>query len=109
MRQTERGQAHSYYLSNIAPQWQRFNDGIWAALEARVRDWARRHGAVQVIMGPPFDRDGDRRPDQPDEAERMPPSGRVAVPTHFFKIVLRETQDGGVEALAILLPHWKEG
>jgi hypothetical protein len=36
MRQTERGQAHSYYLSNIAPQWQRFNDGIWAAL-ASVR------------------------------------------------------------------------
>jgi hypothetical protein len=31
------------------------------------------------------------------------------VPTHFFKIVIRETQDGGVEALTVLLPHWRDG
>jgi DNA/RNA endonuclease G (NUC1) len=109
VRLNKRGQAHSYYLSNIAPQWQRFNGGIWAALEARVRAWARRYGAVYVITGPVFDKDGDGRPDRPDQADRMPPDQRVAVPTHFFKIVLRGTPDGGVEALTVLLPHWRDG
>jgi len=42
----------TFLMSNVAPMTQAFNDGIWLELEHHVRDWARRHGDVQVIAGP---------------------------------------------------------
>ncbi len=42
----------TFLMSNIAPMTQAFNDGIWLELEHHVRDWARKHGDVQVITGP---------------------------------------------------------
>ena len=107
-RSSQRGQAYTYYLSNMTPQWQSFNGGIWARLEKNTRDWAKKFGSVQVISGAIFDKDGDGRPDAPGDADRMQPTKRVAVPTHYFRVLLR--QDGTqLVAIALLLPHWKTG
>ncbi len=108
-RNDDRGRAYTYYLSNMTPQWQLFNGGIWARLEGYVRDWAKKYGEVHVISGAIFDKDEDGRPDQASVAARMPPADRVGVPTHYYKIVLRPTADGGIAAMAFLLPHWKDG
>src|SRR5207247_7723108 len=96
-RSDQRGQAYTYYLSNMTPQWQPFNGGIWSTLEKYTREWAKKYGSVQVITGTIFDTD------------RMQPTKRIAVATHYFKIVLREANDNEITALAFLLPHWKSG
>jgi endonuclease G len=35
----------------------------------------------------------------------MTPTGRVGIPTHFYKILLHENDDGKLEALSVLVPH----
>jgi endonuclease G len=109
MRYAPEAQAYSYFLSNMSPQWQLFNGGIWSSLEVRVRDWAKTSETIYVITGPIFDKENDSKPDPASQAERMKPTKRVGVATHFFKIVLRKDSSGEWEALAFLLPHWKSG
>src|SRR5438094_2698686 len=40
-RHSSRAQAYTYYLSNMTPQWQRFNGGTWLALETYTRQAAK--------------------------------------------------------------------
>jgi hypothetical protein len=74
-------------LKSDLPMASKANCEYWAQ---DVRDRACHHRA--------FDRDRDGKPDPSKEADRMPPRQRVAVPSHFFEIVLRETQDGEASA-----------
>src|SRR5262249_53539637 len=54
MNRTFEMQAATFLLSNMSPQTKRLNEGIWAFLEQRVRDWAKVNGKVYVISGPIF-------------------------------------------------------
>lgn len=72
-----RAQAQSFLLSNIAPQDAKLNRGEWADLEADVRSLARRRDAVYVVTGVLFQA----------KAIETVPSGRVLVPTSFWKAV----------------------
>lgn len=109
MNRSARAQAHTFFLSNMAPQQAWFNQRLWAHFEDLVRIWAKRHSAVWVISGSAFDRDDDRRPDDVADTPWMQPRRRVGVPTHFYKIVIREREDGRLDALTILLPHMRTG
>lgn len=103
LSRSARAQAHSFFLSNMAPQYHAFNDGIWKYLEIAVRAWAKKYGAVHVITGSIFDWDEDGTPDP--TTRRISAAKRVGVPSHFFKIVLRERPDGELAVLAAVLPH----
>jgi endonuclease G len=72
-----RAQEQSFLLSNIAPQDAQLNRGDWADLESHVRSLARRRDALYVVTGVLFE-DGN--------LERLP-SGRVLIPTSFWKAV----------------------
>jgi len=37
------------------------------------------------------------------------PSGNVAIPSRYYKILLRTTNDGTLEALTIVLPNLQPG
>ena len=37
------------------------------------------------------------------------PSGNVAIPSRYYKILLRTTNDGTLEALTIVLPNLQRG
>ncbi len=93
----------SFYLSNITPQASRLNQGDWRAFEAHIQGLARTRGELWVVTGPAFvDDDEDGLIDYYVVGENQ-----VAVPTHYFKIVLVPSADGSseFEAMAVLVPN----
>jgi len=91
----------TFLLSNIAPQLQGLNGGRWRELESEVQSLAAAHGSIWVMTGSLF-LDTDLRP---EPATEFIGNGRVAVPTHFFKVVLCEHPSGEHEVFAFLVPH----
>jgi DNA/RNA endonuclease G (NUC1) len=92
MNRTFELQAGTFLLSNMSPQTKKLNEGIWAFLEQRVRSWAKANGTVYVISGPIFR----------GATQRL--NARVAIPTAFFKIVLRQV-DGTIQAQSFTLSN----
>ena len=83
----------TFFTSNISPQVQEFNEGIWNTLENKVRYWAVKYDDIYIVTGGVL-HDG------------LPEIGRehVAVPEYFYKIVLRYT-DGEYKMIAFLVPN----
>lgn len=96
---------NTFFLSNMMPQSESFNRGVWQFLESSVRLWAVRKGTIHIVTGPVFDKDKDGRRDLEAAATRIEFEKRVAQPTHFFKIILHENSSGFIETMAFLLPH----
>lgn len=89
------------YLSVMAPQTPALNRKIWLQIEKYARSLTKEGNKILIIAGPAF---------LPDTA-----SGRieyfvigekkVAVPTHFFRVVIRRRSDGDPEILGFLVPN----
>jgi endonuclease G len=108
MVRSEVAMINTYMFSNMCPQHGDFNSGIWKGLKNRVRKWAKKKGKIYVITGAVFDKDGDQQRDADADANRMVSENgnkRVAVPTHFYKIILHTRPNGFIESMAFLLPH----
>lgn len=106
MNRTEDAMLNTFVLSNMMPQHDNFNQGVWNTFESTVRAWTRDRGTVHVVTGAVFDKDaplGSR--DDDDDADRVRPLNQLGIPTHFYKIVLHERRSGYIDAIAILLPH----
>ncbi len=89
----DRAMSQSFLLSNMAPQaGPGFNRGIWRVLEGLVRAWAQERGELFVVTGPVYG---------PGAGRTIGPN-RVAVPTHFYKVVFDPVR---VEAVAFILPN----
>ncbi|XP_017153413.1 endonuclease G, mitochondrial-like [Drosophila miranda] len=82
----------TFFLTNIAPQIGRgFNSGAWNKLEIYVRDLTLRFGSVYVCTGPlykPKQRTGGKL----SVEFEMIGLNMVAVPTHFFKVIIVESK-----------------
>ena len=91
----------SYLLSNVAPQLGAdFRATFWVALERRVRNWARGSDQLWVITGTLF-----LAPEGSSEVTyKLIGERRIAVPTHFFKVLLWE-RDQSRAMQAFLVPH----
>jgi endonuclease G len=94
MGRSKIAQANTYFFSNMTPQWPQLNSGPWLWLERTVRDYAMHYGKVYVITGSIF-------------TDPIPtlPSGRVGIPTRFYKVLLRTDGNGQPVALAVALPN----
>jgi endonuclease G, mitochondrial len=104
----KRGQSsmdNSFLFSNMAPQRANFNQKIWEYLERRVKGWARNADGIYVTTGAVFDKNNDQIRDNDTEANRVAPRNRVAVATHFYKIILKRRPNGIMDTISILLPH----
>lgn len=100
MTRSQQVMDESHILSNIAPQvGVGFNRHIWANLEMSIRDWVQRRGTLTVITGPVFAAENHR------VSYGVVGNDNVAVPTHFYKIVLDTRDPNSPEALAFLLPN----
>jgi len=93
----------TFYLTNICPQCPQLNRNYWAKLEKHVRDLTQRNRHVYVITGPlylPY-QEGKRR----FVKYQVIGSNDVAVPSHFFKVILLENEKGEQEVRAYILPN----
>jgi endonuclease G len=78
-----------------------FNRHIWKNLEEAVRGWVEQRGTLTIIAALVFTVEGNR------VNHRVIGKNHVAVPTHFFKIIVDENYPNRVEALAFVLPNGK--
>lgn len=97
----------TFYLSNISPQvGDGFNRDYWAHFEDFSRRLTQRYDNVRIMTGPLFlpkqDEDGKFRVTY--EVIGSPPN--IAVPTHFFKLVVCENEkDPNIRVGAFVLPN----
>jgi len=96
---------NTFFLTNMTPQRPNVNQGTWARLEDWVRAWAKLSGWVHVISGSVFDDDDNQQPDDPANAQLSQGSSGVGVPSHYYKVIIRETTPGQVEAITLLIPN----
>ena len=95
MSQNSTSMSESFYLSNISPQKDSFNRGIWKTLEGKVRYWAAMNDSLFVVTGPildhPIDQVGENN---------------VTVPRAFYKTLLG-FKNGKVNGIGFILPNEK--
>ncbi|XP_069465291.1 endonuclease G, mitochondrial [Ambystoma mexicanum] len=101
---SQKAMDETFYLSNVAPQDPNLNQNAWNNLEKYCRSLTRHNKSVYVCTGPLF-------------LPRMEADGKmyvkyqvigknnVAVPTHFFKIVLLEKPSGELELRPYVMPN----
>jgi endonuclease G len=91
--------SESFLLSNMAPQiGVGFNRGIWKKLEEKVREWVKQRKNIYVFTGPIY----------ADSNHKTIGPNRIAVPTHFYKIIVSCTETGeNLDAIAFILPNKK--
>ena len=77
LKWSETAMRQSFLLTNISPMHKALNEGGWAKLEEKVREWTARDSALLVFTGPVVS-DGDT----------TLANGRVKVPSAYYKIVM---------------------
>lgn len=97
----------SFYMSNMSPQvGPDFNRAIWRYLEDKARDLVAAAGRGYIITGPMF---YDPEEEDPTKADGLVPlkwvKSRVAVPTHYYKIVVTERAGQPVQCVAFVLEN----
>ncbi|XP_023299636.2 endonuclease G, mitochondrial [Lucilia cuprina] len=95
----------TFYLTNMAPQvGQGFNRDSWERLESYVRKLTQTYSNVYVCTGPLY------LPKQEDDGKKYVKyqvigNNNVAVPTHFYKVIVGETLDNHLEMEAYVMPN----
>lgn len=102
---SQRAMDDTFLLSNIAPQNPDLNQNMWNRLEQQVRSLTRLYRNVFVCTGPLF------LPRQEADGKlyvtyRVLGQNHIAVPTHFFKVLILELPDAqGVELRSYIMPN----
>ena len=95
--------SETFLLSNMCPQLQSFNNGIWKRLETAIRRLNELEDVyeVYVISGPIFDFDLviETITTTDDNPIKLP------VPHLFFKSVLAERKSGALHMWSFVMPH----
>lgn len=99
--------AETFFLSNMAPQTPALNQQAWRELEDLTRKWVKQFGAAWEFTGPMF---YDPKEDDPGKADgtvnyHTIGKNRVAVPTHFFKVVVAREGQGPWRAIAFVMEN----
>ncbi|XP_076454559.1 endonuclease G, mitochondrial-like [Babylonia areolata] len=104
-RHSQKAMDQTFILSNIAPQvGVGFNRGSWNQLEKYTRAIARKNRSVYVCTGPLYlpRREADGKVYVKYEVIG---SNQVAVPTHFFKVLVIEDLNGQYELKSYVMPN----
>jgi endonuclease G len=88
MKWSPEAMAESFYMSNISPQNNNLNRGVWKQIEEKVRDIAVEYGSVIVVTGPVF---------TTKKGLGSIGKSRVLIPNAFYKVLL--VDNGGYETI----------
>ena len=80
----------SFYMTNMVPQYESNNRGIWKSVEIKIRKLPMSKGYVYIVTGPIFD-------DNPQVLQ----SG-AQIPTKLFKMVISPTTK---ESFTVIVPN----
>lgn len=94
MKWDEQAMNETFYLTNICPQDNELNAGMWNDIELKVREWARRDKSLIVITGPIVDKNPETIGQDMD----------IVVPEAFFKVVLSH-KTTPMKAIAFICPN----
>jgi endonuclease G len=67
----------SFLMTNICPMYKALNEGGWAKLEEKVREWTARDSALLVFTGPVV-----------SDSDTTLASGRIKVPSAYYKVIM---------------------
>lgn len=95
----------TFYLTNMAPQvGSGFNRDSWNRLEKYTRKLTKTYKNVYVCTGPLYlprkEADGKSY-----VRYQVIGNNNVAVPTHFYKMIVGESADGGLELESYVMPN----
>ncbi len=90
------GMSASFFMSNMSPQDPSFNRGIWKKLEEQVRSWAVENREIYVVTGPVLT----------DGPYQYIGVNKVAIPKHYYKVVL-DYLEPELKAIGFILPNKK--
>ena len=77
LKWSEEAMRQSFMLTNVAPMHKALNEGGWAKLEEKVREWTARDSALLVFTGPIV-----------NEGDSTLASSHVKVPRAYFKVIM---------------------
>lgn len=106
MVHSEKAMQDSFLMTNISPQVGRgFNRDYWSRFEGFIRTLTLQYAQLHVVTGPLYlpqvQSDGRHMVQYP--VIGSPP--RIAVPTHFFKVIYAEKSDGGMHSVGFVVPN----
>ncbi|KAB1280296.1 Endonuclease G; mitochondrial [Camelus dromedarius] len=103
-RWSQKAMDDTFYLSNVAPQVPHLNQNAWNNLEKYSRSLTRTYQNVYVCTGPLFlprtEADGKSY-----VKYQVIGKNHVAVPTHFFKVLILEAAGGQIELRSYVMPN----
>ena len=115
-KRSDSAMSQTFLLSNMAPQTPSLNRQMWRMLEDDVRELASGMGRIWVFTGSLFlGADGS-----PPRDTTFIGASRVAVPTHFYKVILADAatsaaltayaapSEGSPEAFAFVMANQNE-
>ncbi|PAV84620.1 hypothetical protein WR25_00717 [Diploscapter pachys] len=104
-RRSQNSINQTFFLTNMSPQVGKgFNRDKWNDVEKYARKLAKKHLNTYILTGPLYlarkEADGHMY-----VRYKVIGKSQVAVPTHFFKVILYETSPNNFELEAFLLPN----
>ena len=93
----EEAMRQSFLLTNVCPMHKALNEGGWAKLEEKVREWTARDSALLVFTGPVV-----------SESDTTLSNGRVTVPSAYYKVIIAPCVRP-VRAIAFIYPNGHSG
>jgi len=92
--------AATFYLSNMIPQNQVVNGGIWGTLENDLRTIASGNTQVYIISGPIFTRNRTAGADGFGFLASLTQPGKIGIPDSVFKIAIVMSSTASVSSVA---------
>ena len=87
----------SFLLTNVGPMHKALNEGGWAKLEEKVREWTARDSALLVFTGPVV-----------SEGDTTLASGRVKAPSAYYKVIMAPCVRP-IRVIAFIYPNGHSG
>ncbi len=94
MKWNEQAMNETFFLTNICPQDNALNAGLWNDLELKIREWARRDKSLVVVTGPIVG----------NSPKTIGQDLDIAVPEAFFKVILAP-KTSPMKAIGFICPN----